>query len=145
MSEPNKEKAPARAEKLENVVAEKQPVLHPQQSIEEAGDKMRELGANALPVAEGRHLVGVVEQDNPDRKAAGFGHDPKATLVGEYMNSKVAYCFEDDDCAAALSKMNERQLDRLPVVDREMRIVGVVTRADLEDPESEETTAERRP
>lgn len=92
---------------------------------------MRELQAETLPVAEGRRLVGMVEQQDTDRRAAGYGHDPKAALVSEYMNSAPAYCFEDDDCAAALSKTDQHQMDRLPIVDREMRIVGIVTRADL--------------
>ena len=120
-----------RAAKLENVVTEKQPLLHPEESLQEAGEKMRDLSAKALPVSDGRRLVGMVDQTNPDRRAAGFGHDPTTTTVGNIMNSNAAYCFEGDDCAEALRKMNERSLDRLPVVDREMRIVGVVSREDL--------------
>lgn len=124
-------KSRPRGAKLEKVVAEKEPVLHPQESVQKAGEKMRDLQAGALPVSDGRRLVGIVDQPNPDRSAAGFGHDPNATTVSDIMNSNIAYCFEYDDCAKALQKMNERDLDRLPVVDREMRIVGVVTRADL--------------
>lgn len=120
-----------RAAKLGDIVAEKQPLLHPQESVQQAGEKMRDLGVETLPVSEGRQLVGVVDQTNPDRHAAGFGHDPTATTVGDIMNSDVAYCLENDDCAEALRRMEERGLDRLPVVDGEMRIVGVVTRADL--------------
>ena len=111
--------------------ARRQPVLHPEQSVQEAGDKMRDLHADTLPVSDGCHLVGIVDQAQPDLAAAGFGHDPKTTTVGDIMNSSVAYCFEHDTCGEALQKMNERNLDRLPVVDREMRIVGVVTRSDL--------------
>ncbi len=131
MAQSKKPKPPVRTASLGDIVEEKQPVLHPEESVQEAGDKMRALEAETLPVAEERRLVGVVDQPHPDRRAAGFGHDPKATSVSEYMNSNVLYCFESDDCATALGKMDERQLDRLPVVDREMRIVGVVTRADL--------------
>jgi len=120
-----------RATDLEHVVTEKQPVLHPEQSVQEAGDKMRQMDVGTLPVAEGRHLVGVVDQRDMDRRAAGFGHDPKAMTVRAIMNNAVVYCFEDDDCAEALRKLNEQKVDRLPVVDREMRIVGIVHRADL--------------
>ena len=131
MAHSKKPKPLVRTASLGDIVEEKQPVLHPEESVQKAGDKMRALEAETLPVAEERRLVGVVDQPHPDRRAAGFGHDPKATSVSEYMNSNVLYCFESDDCATALGKMDERQLDRLPVVDREMRIVGVVTRADL--------------
>lgn len=132
MAHSKKPKPPVRTASLGDVVEEKQPVLRPQESVQEAGDKMRALEAEALPVVEeGRRLVGMVDQPDPDRRAAGYGHDPKATSVSDYMNSDVLYCFEDDDCATALGKMDECRQDRLPVVDREMRIVGVVTRADL--------------
>lgn len=131
MSKSTTPKSRPRPAKLTDVVAEKQPLLHPQDSVQKVGEKMRDLEAEALPVTEGRRLVGVVDQTNPDRRAAGFGHDPNATTVSDIMNSDVAYCFESDDCAAALRKMNERSLDRLPVVDRQMRIVGVVTQEDL--------------
>ena len=131
MPKSKRPKVSVRPSNLEEVVAEKQSVLHPQESIQKAGDKMRELHAGALPVSDGRRLVGIVDQPNPDRRAAGYGHDPNVMCVSEYMNSNVPYCFENEDCATALRKMDERQLDRLPVVDCEMRIVGVVTRADL--------------
>jgi len=124
MSEPKPE---PRHDKLAAVVTEKQPVLHPEDSVRAAGEKMRDLGAEALPVSEGTRLVGMVEQTNPDRRAAGFGHDPNDATVSEIMNDDAAYCLETDDCAAALRKMDERNVDRLPVVDREMHIVGVVT------------------
>ncbi|EDY22334.1 putative signal transduction protein with CBS domains [Chthoniobacter flavus Ellin428] len=131
MAASKKKKAAVRTATAGEVVVEKHPVLHPQESLQEAGEKMRELEAESLPVSEGRRLVGMVDQPHPDRVAAGYGHDPKAARVIEYMISNVFYCFEDEDCAVALRKMEEGQLDRLPVVDREMRIVGVVTRADL--------------
>ena len=116
---------------LEHVVTEKQPVLNPQESLQQAGDKMRAMDVETLPVAEGRHLVGVVDERHPDRRAAGFGHDPKAVTVSAIMNSVVIHCFEDDNCAEALRKMDEQEVDRLPVLDRELRIVGVVHRKDL--------------
>lgn len=133
MAQSKNRKAPAHGVTAGEVAVKGHPVLHPQESVQRAGDEMRELEAETLPVSEGRRLVGVVDQPHPDRRAGGQGHDPKSTHVSEYMTRNVPYCFEDEDCATALRKMEERQLDRLPVVDREMRILGVVTRADLEE------------
>ena len=124
-------KNPARATDLEKVVAEKQPLLHPEESIQEAGDKMRRLEADALPVSDGRRLVGMVDEPNPDLRAAGYGHDPNGTSVRDIMKTGVICCFEDESCAEALGKMDAQHLDRLPVVDRQMRIIGIVTRADV--------------
>src|SRR5260221_3191967 len=134
MSNSDTQKPAARASKVENLGAEQQPVLHLQESVQKAGDKMRELHASTLPVSDGRRLVGMVDQRDPDRRAAGYGHDPNATSVSEIMKSTVVYCFEDDECADALRKMDAGHLDRLPVVDQQMPIVGIVSRADLTKP-----------
>jgi len=131
MTDSNDPKPCVRATDLEHVVTEKQPVLNPQESVQKAGDKMRELDVDTLPVADGRHLVGVVDQRDADRHAAGFGHDPNAMKVSAIMKNVVVHCYEDDNCGEALRKMDEQEVDRLPVVDREMRIVGIVHRAEL--------------
>src|SRR5260221_14773811 len=106
MSNSNTQKPAVRASKLENLVAEQQPVLQLQESVQKAGDKMRELHASTLPVSDGRRLVGMVNQRDPDRRAAGYGPDPNATPVSDILQSTVAYCFQDDECADALRKMD---------------------------------------
>jgi CBS domain-containing protein len=118
--------------KLAQIVAEKAGVLSTSDTVQQAGDKMRALGAESLPVSEGRRLVGSVNEPHPDRTAAGHGHDPATTLVVEGMSRDVAYCFEDQEREDAERIMNERGVDTLPVVDRELRIVGMITRRDLE-------------
>ena len=59
--------------KLEEVVANQQGVLSPEDTVQKAGDKMRALNTEMLPVSEGRRLVGIVDEKDPDRRAAGFG------------------------------------------------------------------------
>ena len=125
-------KYPAAATQLEEVIADKQGFLNPQDSVQKAGDKMRSLNADVLPVSEGRRLVGVVDQRRPDLSAAGHGHDPNTSTFGEAMNRDVIYCFEDDDCVTALRRMDEHGLQQIPVVDRQLRIVGMVRREDLQ-------------
>ena len=92
---------------------------------------MRAKGADALPVVENRRLVGVMNDPNPDIQASRYGHDPKETKVAETMTPDAVYCFEDQDCDTAREIMLRHHLDRLPVLDREMRVVGTLERADL--------------
>jgi len=117
--------------KLSQLVADKAGLLHPEDTLQTAGDRMRSCKADTMPVADGRKLVGMVSEANPDREAARFGHDPSHTRVGETMTQDACYCMEDEECDAALRKMDEHGLQYLPVVDSEMRIVGMVTRDDL--------------
>ena len=101
-------------------------------TVEVAGDRLRANHADAWPVAEDRKLVGMVTDGNPDRKMGGSGHDPKAWKVGEIMNHELVFCYEDEDCAAARTLMDERALSFLPVVDRQMRIVGIFSREEID-------------
>src|SRR5580765_3161858 len=106
--------------KLEEVVADQQGVLNPKDTVQKAGDKMRALNTEMLPVSEDRRLVGIVDEKDPDRRAAGFGHDPKVVTVAESMNRKPIYCFEDQDAAEARRIMDAAGLDHLTIVDRQL-------------------------
>ena len=121
---------PSIARKLEKLVAEKTGALSPEDSVETAAERMRSAEANAWPVAEGRKLVGVIDCPDPDRKVGGRGHDPRTTRVGDTMTREILFCYEDQDAAEAQRIMTEQGLNHLPVVDREMRIVGIISRAE---------------
>jgi CBS domain-containing protein len=116
---------------LRMIAAEKTGALDPQDTVQTAGDRMREHDAETWPVAADSKLVGVIDEQNPDWKIGGEGHDPKTWKVGEIMNREAVFCYEDEDCTAARLKMEERGLAYLPVVDREMRIVGIFSRHEI--------------
>lgn len=117
---------------LKALAAEKAGALHPQDSVETAGDRMREHDASTWPVAQDRKLVGMVDEKNPDWKVGGHGHDPKTEKVGAIMNRQAIFCYEDEDCESARKLMEEHELRYLPVVDRQMRIVGMFSREEIE-------------
>ncbi len=125
---------------LKDLAVEKAGALHPKDSVETAGDRMREHAANAWPVAQDRKLVGMVGSENPDWEAGGHGHDPKTLQVSAIMSKEVVFCFEDEDCNRAREVMEQRGLDYLPVVDRDMRIVGVFSREEIQERASRPTT-----
>jgi CBS domain-containing protein len=122
-----------RPTKLVKEVAHSEPKpLQAKSSVKDAGEKIRSLQTEILPVASGDRLVGAVKGKYPERKAAGFGHDPETTLVRGIMGKKPHYCFEDQSVETALEIMREHHLEYLPVVDKEMRIVGMVALRGLE-------------
>ena len=118
---------------LKALAAKKAGALDPADSVETAGDRMREHHAESWPVAEDCKLVGRIDEENPDWKAGGHGHDPKTAKVGEIMSRETIFCYEDEDCATAQKLMDERGLRYLPVVDRNMRIVGIFSREEIEE------------
>jgi CBS domain-containing protein len=120
--------------KLSDVLIEKSGALDVHECIQDAGDKMRSLEADSLPVADDRRLVGRITERHPDRSAAGHGHDPHTERVGSCMSRELIFCYEDQDRSEAEKLMNERGVMYLPIVDHDMRIVGIITRQDLAPP-----------
>jgi CBS domain-containing protein len=116
---------------LKALAAEKAGALNPQDSVQTAGDRMREHHAAVWPVAEDRKLVGVVDEKNPDWRIGGRGHDPRTWRVGQIMSRDVVFCYEDQDCTEAQKLMEAHGLRHLPVVDRQMRIVGIFSREEI--------------
>jgi len=118
---------------LKALTDEKTGALHPEDDVKTAGDRMREHDAAVWPVTENRKLVGMVDEKNPDCQIGGHGHDPKTWTVSQIMSRDVVFCYEDEDCAKAERVMEEHGLRYLPVVDRQMRIVGMFTREEIHE------------
>jgi len=117
--------------RVKEVACEEPKLLQAKSSVKEAGEKMRSLHTNRLPVASGDHLVGAVEGNYPERKAAGLGHDPETTLVREIMVKKAYCCSENQSLDEAREIMREHHLQYLPVVDDNSRVIGIVALRDL--------------
>lgn len=115
-------------------MVEKTGALSPDDSIKTAGDRMRAADANTWPVVEGRKLVGVIDTPNPDLDAGAHGHDPKSTLVSDAMRRELFFCYEDEDAGHANRVMEKHHLNHLTVVDRQMRIVGIISKSDIRPP-----------
>lgn len=117
---------------LKALVEENVGALHPNDSVQTAGIRMRDHDTSKWPVAKDHKLVGMIDQKNPDWEIGGHGHDPKAWKVGQIMNHDTVFCYEDEDCEHAERLMEERGLSYLPVVDRQMHIVGIFSRAEIQ-------------
>jgi CBS-domain-containing membrane protein len=125
------QKAKRSPRKLKSLV-EKASALSPGDSVDTAATRMREMDTKQWPVAEGRTLVGMVEGAQPGVTMGSHGHDPKTWRVSEIMNRSAVFCYEDEDCASACRFMKEHDLAYLPVVDRQMRIVGIFSLKEVE-------------
>ncbi len=105
-------------------------MVRPDQTISDAARTMMEIDAGALPVSENDRLVGMIT----DRDIAVRGvaeHKGPDTPVRDVMSSEVKYCFEDDDMALVAQNMGDIRVRRLPVVNRDRRLVGIVSLGDI--------------
>jgi CBS domain-containing protein len=105
-------------------------LIEPGEPIREAARLMGENDVGALPVAENDRLVGMItDRDIAVRAvAAGLGVD---TPVREVMSKEILYCYDDEEIEHVARNMGDNKVRRLPVVDRDKRLVGIVSIGDL--------------
>lgn len=111
--------------------------VSPEASIREAARLMAGADIGALPVAAGDRLAGMVTDRDIAIRAVAIGKGPDCT-VGEVMTHDVLYCHEDEDLGHVSQNMAENQVRRLPVVDVDKRLVGIISLADIADARAKE-------
>lgn len=109
----------------------------PETTIKEAARLMVDADVGALPVAAGDRLAGMVTDRDIVVRAVAIGKGPDTT-VGEVMTHDVLYCHEDEDIGHIAQNLAENQVRRLPVVDVDKRLVGIISLADIADARTDE-------
>ncbi|MBX6312212.1 MAG: CBS domain-containing protein [Isosphaeraceae bacterium] len=117
--------------KVRDIMTRQVEVIPPDAPVQEAAEKMRVLDVGPLPVCDGDRLVGMVTDRDITVRATAEGRDPYSTKVREVMSADVIYCFEDEDIERAAQLMKDKQIRRLAVLDRNQRLVGIVSLGDL--------------
>src|SRR5690242_14015637 len=102
----------------------------PSQTIQEAAALMARIDAGILPVADHDRLVGMITDRDIAVRAVAEGKGPNAR-VEEIMSREVKYCFDDSDVEDVLLNMGDIQVRRLPVINHDKRLVGIVSLGDL--------------
>ena len=105
-------------------------LANPGQSIRDVAKILAEIDAGAMPVGENDRLVGMITDRDIAIRAVALGKGPD-TPVREVMSKEVKYCFEDEDLEHVAKNMGEQRVRRLPVVNREKRLVGIVSLGDV--------------
>lgn len=105
--------------------------VRPDAMIREAARMMNEVNVGVLPVCDGRHLVGIITDRDIVVRSTADGMRPDATPVHVVMTSDVCWCREDDPVEKIEESMARRQIRRMPVVDQDKRLVGMIALGDL--------------
>ena len=106
-------------------------VVYPDSNLQEAAEKMRTLDVGSLPVCDGERVVGMITDRDITVRAVAKGQDPLNDQVRDVMTSGVIYCFEDQDIEEAARTMENNQVRRLAVLDRDKHLVGIVSLGDI--------------
>lgn len=105
-------------------------VISPDATIKEAACRMRDAGFGMMPVGENDRMIGVISDRDIALRAVAEGKGCE-TLVREVMSDGVTWAYEDDTLEQGAARMSEFQVRRLPVVDRNKRLVGIVSLGDF--------------
>jgi CBS domain-containing protein len=116
--------------KVSSVMSRDVQLIHPDATLRDAAQLMQKIDTGALPVGESDTLVGMITDRDIAIRGVAQGKGPDAR-VRETMTPDVKYCFETEDVAHVAKNMAELQIRRLPVMNREKRLIGIVSLGDL--------------
>ena len=117
--------------KINEVMTPDVSYVMPDTPILEIARKMREADIGSTPVLENDRLVGMVTDRDIVVRIVAEGTPTQTARARDAMSPGIFYCYEDDSVEDVLEKMGDQQIRRLPVVNRDKRLVGVVSLGDL--------------
>ena len=116
--------------KVSEVMTREVQTVSPEQSAQEAASFMLTADAGSIPVADGDRLIGMITDRDIAVRGVAKGYGPD-TPVRELMTDDLVVVRMDEDVAEAAEKMSRAQVRRLPVIDAEERLCGIVSLGDL--------------
>jgi CBS domain-containing protein len=127
---------------LSDIITRDVETIPPEATVREAAQRMRSRDVGSLPVCDGARLLGMITDRDITIRAIADGRDPERTPVRDAMTPTVQYCFEDEDVRRAAEIMEQGQIRRLPVVDRDKKLVGILSLGDIALSGEDELSAE---
>jgi CBS domain-containing protein len=117
--------------KVQEIMSRNVQSVTPTTLTAKAAEKMRDMRIGFLVVLEEDRLEGVLTDRDITVRSVAEGRDPRASRVGDIMTPSVFYCYEDDDIERVGELMREKEVRRMVILDRQERIVGVVSLGDI--------------
>ena len=103
----------------------------PDATLADAARRMKDLDVGSLPVCDNDRLIGMLTDRDIVVRSLAEGKDPRSQAVRDVMTEEVIYCFVDQGVSEVAQIMKEQQIRRLPVLDQDRRLVGIVSIGDL--------------
>ena len=115
---------------LKDLMSRDVKIISPDLTIGEAARNMRDGDFGMMPVGEDNRMIGTLSDRDIAIRAVAEGKGA-GTKVRDVMSAGIAWAYEDDSVEQAAKIMSDRQVRRLPVVDRDKRLVGIVALGDI--------------
>ena len=105
-------------------------VVSPEETLRDAARAMADLDVGSLPVCDGRRMIGMVTDRDITVRGVAEGKGPDAP-IRDVMTDDVVWCTDTDSVDEVLQQMSDAQVRRIPVVDRDRQLVGIVALGDI--------------
>jgi CBS-domain-containing membrane protein len=109
------------------------------ETLQAAARRMQEMDVGSLPVLDGKAVAGIVTDRDIAVRGVAAGMIPQESLVADVMTAELRFCRADDTIEQAMAEMGDVQVRRLPVLDANNEIVGIVSLGDLATRQSAHT------
>lgn len=116
---------------VKEIMTKKAEFLPPTATLKQAAQQMKSLDAGFIPIGENDRLIGAVTDRDIVIRGIAAGKDPNKTQVMEVMSKGIQYCFDTDTLEKAAEKMEELQIRRLVVLNKDKRLIGVLSLGDF--------------
>lgn len=116
---------------LNDIMTREIKTIGPDSTLTEAAKLMDELNVGDIPVCEGDNLIGIITDRDMVIRSISAGQDPNSTKVRDAMTSPVVSCREDASMDEAAKLMKQHQIRRLPILNEQGKIIGVVSLGDI--------------
>lgn len=114
-----------------DIMSKKPEFLPPTTTLQKAADQMRTHDYGFIPVGENDKLIGTVTDRDITIRAIAEGKDPTKTTLRDIMSKGISYCFETDKLEKVAQQMEELQIRRLVVLNKDKRLVGIISLGDI--------------
>lgn len=106
-------------------------VINHKLTVEQAAKMMADHDIGSIPVEKNDKLIGMITDRDIAIRVVASGKNPKLTKVSECMTEGINYCFDDNELDVVAKKMKENKQRRLPVINRQKRLVGIISLAEI--------------
>jgi CBS domain-containing protein len=117
--------------RIKEIMTSEVEVIPESTSLVEAAQLMKKLNVGSLPVVEAGKVIGILTDRDIVIRSTAMGHDPNEVTAKDIMTPQPDYCYFDQDVKEVANLMGEKKIRRLPVLDREMQLVGIISLGDL--------------
>ena len=115
---------------VSEVMTPKVKIAAPNHTIQQVAGMMADLDAGVIPVSDQDRLVGMITDRDIAVRAVALGLPPD-TQVRQVMTKEIKYCFDDDNLDEVARNMADIKVRRLPVINHEKRLVGILSLGDM--------------